>query len=190
MKQKGLIPIVIILLIAILVVGGYLIYKLPRTGVTPSTPQPTQLTSVLIPKNESTNSAEITNWKTYTNNTYKYSFKYPETWQIEPYFTDKEVWIVNVNDKSKRHYSISLRFSEVAPGITPIATKTTINNIEAYVHLNSDEETSTNDDYFFKIGENKYIGFSFPVKIQLSDKITQATNIETAKNILKTFKLN
>lgn len=39
--QAGLTPIVVVVLIGILVVGGYLIYKLPRTSVAPLTPQAT-----------------------------------------------------------------------------------------------------------------------------------------------------
>ena len=64
MKQKGLAPIVIVLLIAA-AVGGYLVYS----GKINFPQKQIQTTEV----------DETANWKTYTNNKYKYSFRYPES---------------------------------------------------------------------------------------------------------------
>lgn len=83
MKQKGLAPIVIVVLIAALTVGGYLIYKLPRNVVTPQTLQTTPVPSPTpIPSPAPTSTGETANWKTYRNEEYKYSVDYPNTFQV------------------------------------------------------------------------------------------------------------
>lgn len=64
MNQKGLAPILIVVLIAALAAGGYFIYKLPRTAVPPQAPQTTQ-----IPTQSSTPD-ETANWKTYKYKTF------------------------------------------------------------------------------------------------------------------------
>lgn len=75
MKQKGLAPILIVLLIA-LGIGGYLLYqKQQQTIQAPPTPTSTF---------ESTNSAETANWKTYANDKYNFSFKYPSNFSQVP----------------------------------------------------------------------------------------------------------
>lgn len=74
-RQKGLAPILIVMLIA-LGIGGYLIYSgkinLNKTQVpsTATSPSPT-------------NSDEIANWKTYKDNNYAFSFKYPNIWIVQ-----------------------------------------------------------------------------------------------------------
>lgn len=79
-KQKGLAPILIVILIA-LVVGGYFIYqKQLKPVVQPTTP-------AVSPNKESTNSAEIVNWRTYTDMQFNYSIKYPSTADIINYPT-------------------------------------------------------------------------------------------------------
>lgn len=64
-KQKGLAPILIIILIA-LAVGGYLFIQKQPKPVSTSQPSPSPIAS-----------DEIATWKTYTNNKYGYSVKYP-----------------------------------------------------------------------------------------------------------------
>lgn len=80
-KQKGLAPILIVLLITA-VVGGYLIYQkqfkpvtVPQVAVKPS---PTPVSTAIA-----TSSAEAANWKTYTN--YGISFEYPASWKVKEY---------------------------------------------------------------------------------------------------------
>lgn len=78
-KQKGLAPVVIVVLIAALAVGGYLIYKLPRTAVPPPTPQTTPMSSPTPnPSPAPADAGETTNWKTYTDSQIGYSIKYPQ----------------------------------------------------------------------------------------------------------------
>ena len=81
MKQKGLAPILIVLLIA-LGVGGYLIYQKQIKPVN-ITQQTTQSTPAPTSNPESTTSADISNWKTYTNDKLKLSFKHPESYKQE-----------------------------------------------------------------------------------------------------------
>lgn len=72
MSQKGLAPIVIVVLIA-LGIGGYLVYqdKVSNPSVINATPLPT-----VYPSTD-----ETTNWKTHTNT--KYSLEYPDNWIIK-----------------------------------------------------------------------------------------------------------
>lgn len=87
MNQKGLAPILAVLLIGITLVGaGYLVYSekiaLPQT-------KPVQQTTQQTP---SFISDETANWKTYTNTKYGYSIKYPNAWYL---------WSVHPYDKGK-----------------------------------------------------------------------------------------
>ncbi len=96
MNQKGH-AILIVLLIAA-AIGGYLIYSgkinLPQkqvvctleakicsdgSSVGRSGPK-CEFTPCPTKNNESTNSAQIANWKTYTDSQNNFSFKYPDTW--------------------------------------------------------------------------------------------------------------
>jgi len=82
--QSGLAPILIVVLVAILGVGGYFLYTSLRAN--PAKPEsvaiyPTPVSvSTPTPKPESTSSADMANWKTYANSKYNFSFKYPGSW--------------------------------------------------------------------------------------------------------------
>lgn len=104
MNQKGIAPILIVILLAAALIGGYLVYtnysnlsrensRDNRTKITqppPTTqpkPKPSPIPSDITP--ESTTSAaspvpngtgETANWKTYTDNERGFSYKYPSTW--------------------------------------------------------------------------------------------------------------
>lgn len=83
MNQKGLVPILIIILVAAAVLGGYFIYQnqpkptpppQPKTLINPedySNPPASTYISESIP------SAETANWKTYANTQFKFLIKYP-----------------------------------------------------------------------------------------------------------------
>lgn len=88
MFQKGLAPILIILLIAVAIGGIYLVrdYNKSRLG------DITFNTSVLPPSSNPTD--ETVNWKTYTNSKYNYQFRYPNDFEITEESTDK-VYISN-----------------------------------------------------------------------------------------------
>lgn len=89
MKEKGLAPIIIVLLIA-LGIGGYLVYQ----NQNKTTPIPPQQTEQAIDK--------TANWKLYTNKTYGYSIKYPPEFYVKPPITEKIVTFVFEKDKSSQ----------------------------------------------------------------------------------------
>ena len=78
MTQKGLAPILIVLLIA-LGIGGYLIY----TNYSNNFTKPAKYVQITPTPTESTSIAETANWKTYTNNEYKFSLKYPPEYAVK-----------------------------------------------------------------------------------------------------------
>lgn len=76
MSQKGLAPIGIVLLVAAVAIGGYLIYsgKANLNQQTSSTPTTTPAST--------TNSNETVDWKIYTSTDHKFSIKYPNEAKI------------------------------------------------------------------------------------------------------------
>lgn len=82
MKQTGLAPILIVVLIATLAIGGYLIYSQQAKPTPP--PQQTTQPSPTPPVTPTPNGVgETANWKTYTNTDGKYSIKYPPSYYLE-----------------------------------------------------------------------------------------------------------
>ena len=75
MSQKGLAPILIVLIIAALV-GGYLIYQNQPKPTPPSQPT-TQPSPTPTTKPVPNGAAETANWKTYKNSNLGLEFKYP-----------------------------------------------------------------------------------------------------------------
>lgn len=69
--QKGFAPILIVLLIA-LAIGGYLTYQKQIKSTPLPQPSPSSITTSVA-----SSSDETTNWKTYTNDMFNFSFKYP-----------------------------------------------------------------------------------------------------------------
>lgn len=78
-KQKGLAPILIVLLITA-AVGGYLIYS-GKINVSQIKPTPTYRPPDATTMSKSQND-ETANWKTYTNTQFGFSFQYPSTTKI------------------------------------------------------------------------------------------------------------
>ncbi len=82
--QKGLVPLLMVVLISAALLGGYFIYQRqnvtsPQQIVQPSTPSPSDASR------EPTGSAETANWKTYTykihgDSKYHFQIKYPNNW--------------------------------------------------------------------------------------------------------------
>lgn len=81
-SQKGLAPILIVILAAALALGGYLVYQNQTKPTTP--PQPTTQPSP-SPSNvthESTTSGETANWIRYINKDWGISFMYPPDYTL------------------------------------------------------------------------------------------------------------
>lgn len=90
MNQKGLAPVLIVILIT-LVVGGYLLYQkqiafVPQPVAQPSSSPINTPTST----NSSTNPAptgtgETATWKTYVSQRYGWSIQYPQDWDVKSF---------------------------------------------------------------------------------------------------------
>lgn len=89
-KQKGLAPLLIVVIIA-LAVSGYLIYQKKATSNPIPTPLPQQ-----TPQPSPSPADETANWKTYTNAKLGYSFKYPQDWIDRSTDIDKQQNIVRL----------------------------------------------------------------------------------------------
>lgn len=75
LNQKGLAPILIVILVAAALLGGYLVYqKQPKPT---SSAEPSPLSTEAPAKMED----PTTNWKTYRNEQYKFEFKHPQSWE-------------------------------------------------------------------------------------------------------------
>lgn len=88
-RQKGLAPILIVILIA-LAVGGYLVYSKQTTQ---STPAPKAASPVPNGTGETANPDSIgANWQTYVNTKYKYSLRYPDNWRLITYTQTDDIY--------------------------------------------------------------------------------------------------
>ena len=81
-KQKGLAPILIIILIAVMAVGGYLLYQKQIKPVAVPQFSPSPVVSPVISPIASS-SADTANWKTYTNSKYGFTLKYPQNLSVK-----------------------------------------------------------------------------------------------------------
>lgn len=77
-KQNYLKLLVIVLVLALLGMGGLVVYLLRKAS---TSPVPVQYTQVLQPS-PTTVVDETTNWKTYTNSAVGYTIKYPSDWTV------------------------------------------------------------------------------------------------------------
>ncbi len=106
--QKGFAPILILvgILVIIGVAGGAYYFgksqvsksQLPNPVVASQTPQPTTAPQ------PSSASDETANWKTYTNDYWKFQFQYPPTWALLPGYkpTDISFDIINFDYEANR----------------------------------------------------------------------------------------
>jgi len=126
--QKGFAPILILVGVLVLIAGGvyYLgIKKAPVQQV--QNPMVTFQTAQATPTPST--SDQTVNWKTYTNNENNYSFKYPQTWQLEQEGTTIRIF----DPKSK--YSESFSFITYSP-VSP--KKLSLLSIEDFVKQQQD----------------------------------------------------
>lgn len=80
-KQKGLAPLLIIILIAVSL-GGYLIYQKQFKPISVSQFSPTPFPTI-SDETVYTEASRSANWKTYNNNVFKYKISYPSDWKVE-----------------------------------------------------------------------------------------------------------
>jgi hypothetical protein len=92
MNQKGLAPILIVILIA-LGIGGYILYQKQYQSLSQQVLQIDEMSS----------------WKTYTNTKFGYSIKYPDKWEF--IIDERSIWISPYpkdNDPSSYYGGISI----------------------------------------------------------------------------------
>lgn len=106
MNQKGLAPILIVLILAFLV-GGYLVYqKQPKPTPSPSAPSTTSYTPQPSPVNETAN------WKIYTSNKYRFSFKYNPDWKLTEQTNGADVTNNTTTVGLNHYFDISIKVSD------------------------------------------------------------------------------
>jgi len=84
MKPNGFaLPIIILAIVGISVigVGGYFLYQ-NQTKPTPIAISQPNLSPTVSTTKESTNSADMSTWKTYTNKEFGLSFMYPDNFRV------------------------------------------------------------------------------------------------------------
>lgn len=86
-NQKGLAPILIVLILAALV-GGYFLYQ--QQAKSPSAPTTPPATSSTFQPSPSP-ADQTANWKIYTNNRANFSFSYPNNWFISEQVSNNTV---------------------------------------------------------------------------------------------------
>lgn len=84
MRQKGFIPIIILLVVVVLGVVGYFAFTKGYLSVNLPKPSASVIPSAL--PNTSTTSDPTENWKTYSDDLHGITFKYPLSWTL----TEKE----------------------------------------------------------------------------------------------------
>ncbi|MBI2085838.1 hypothetical protein HYT74_00695 [Candidatus Daviesbacteria bacterium] len=160
MKQKGLAPILIVLLIA-LGIGGYLTYQKQIKPVA----APQQVTqSIPTPSSnpESFVSTEFANWKTHADQKYNFTIKYPVTFSHKNKTTNKDgktinidMWAENYTSKPTLFYIYSYDNSiNLDLKTTDFVSNYTFKNIteESIIMLNQKVKKTTFDKNFFSIG--------------------------------------
>ncbi len=106
-NQKGnfLIPIGVIFLVIIVGVAVYYLGIQERNQTAPQTVSNNQAINNSQPTTSPFNNTEISNWKTYTNNKYQFSFKYPSEWT---YADSSELALGQDSERRKGGYHLLL----------------------------------------------------------------------------------
>lgn len=194
-KQKGLAPLLIIILIA-LALGGYLLYQKQTKLI--ATPQP-------VASTVASSSADISDWKTYTNTKYGFEIKYPIEAFIyvpEPDPLDTLVWIElpgqsasdassqlrigiedNPKSKSAKDFCLS-RWDSKYPIIEEGQTR--IGNIVAHT-VRVDTRISGDVSATCITKENKILVLDFDIDIIENDPLIKE-HTQTLNLIISTFK--
>ncbi len=77
LNQKGFSPILIVIIVALVIIGGYLYFNKLSSKNTPSSSQITPVSTV-TPK-------PAADWKTYMNTKYNFSIDYPDNWSFREF---------------------------------------------------------------------------------------------------------
>ncbi len=135
--QKGLAPLLIIILISVALLGGYFIYQKQGKTIPQSTIQPSP-----------TPSDQTANWKTYTNPNQTISFSYPPSWKVSYEYQSMGIYLsqFGITDDGDVEKTLSVMVESykepfetwckqhVLCASYEDLTKTRFSNKEAYVH--------------------------------------------------------
>jgi hypothetical protein len=195
-KKKSLAWLIIPLLILILPISGYFIFQINKFKhqLNQPTPAPTPSSVVVLPSPSPSLTAD---WQTYTNPKQGYSFKYPESWQINA--TGAAVDINNKLTLAKDNYLITIyaNLQGIGGGTKKVpSTPITVAGLNLfkrdigdnlYTNTGSFEISASDSNPTFKYLDKTYeIYLTYP----LAEKGTEAylANLTTFDLILSTFK--
>ncbi len=197
MSQKGLTPILIVLILAALI-GGYVLYSRQKSS-TPSSLQPFD-SAQGKPTPQTSSSAEMANWKTYTNIPNGFSIKYPSEWNVKENTYNKSdlpKFSVTIMPPSKpdiefppiigvRVYdnSSSLTLENFVKKQNPFSFQSTTVVVSGVGGIKISLPGATNNDHIF-LAFNKNI---YDISLDHSVKKEDDINSETFNQILSTFK--
>jgi len=172
------------LLLVIVGAAGFLLGKSLSQSKTPSLPLISQVSPSPTPTPEnpiSTPTPDPTaNWKTYVNNKYNYSIKYPEDWILQP---DKQTPEEIVNF-TKDLNSLTIYSGSAIPGIPPESTPSQVKSI-VIANQNVIKEAYNNLFVLLKFPENLPVN---QISIRYKNGITSAEYEDLFDLILSTFK--
>lgn len=205
MKQKGLAPILIIIIIAS-VLGGYLLYtkqikptSLPQKQIAAPQSTPDETVNPDLKTVKSQASLIGANWKTYIDTHYGYSLKYPKNWSLEEsgFAPEADGYTTTITSPGYQH-----------PGFTQLfnITITHTESIEVYGEeriKKSKYETLNNyqiikipptpnypsEIVLFKVRDRLYLSFKFDPYSEESPFPNQNETYQIANQILSTFQL-
>ena len=120
------------------------------------------------------------NWKTYVNNKYNYSIKYPEDWILQP---DKQTPEEIVNF-TKDLNSLTIYSGSATPGVPPESTPSQVKSI-VIANQNVIKEAYNNLFVLLKFPENLPVN---QISIRYKNGITSAEYEDLFDLILSTFK--
>jgi hypothetical protein len=177
-KSKGPILFLLLFFILILGMGGYYVYQKYLTQKTLPVPTPMP-TAALTPKPTPVPTEDPTvGWKTYTNNTALYSFKYPSIWNLLDLTKGAQVEIYYQPDKTKSVGELLIEKIDKEPSdIAKYIDKKTIGGLAA--KCKSDQTVKT--WCYIEVGTSSKISI-------LITKDKNLTYNETLDQILSTFK--
>lgn len=175
MTQKGFSAILVIVLVALIIGGGYLIYQ--KQFKPAPVPQPTSQsvsTPVPVSNNESTNSAETANWRTFTNVKYGFLFKYPQGHFLEESYAsydEQKLEIFRVTAQIGNPY-----ISNAVPSIGVWIYKANALTLENWLKKYTTDQTPPNPN-----NQLVYLALDSKSKTTISNKSWVTFNAVTAK---------
>lgn len=141
------------------------------------------------------------NWKTYTNEKYGYSFKYPSDWKVEisGYSKWETEGFPSVSKANGSYKSVVINFQQDEEGVfDPMGNENvfnpegwgqiTIGGLPSFSKKHQGGIDQYFDAYMVKIGEGKYISINITTENPNLSITPDSPNVQIANQILSTFK--